>query len=140
MVICPFAPYGLAHGPKLVKSSSTGVQTCGTRISETTGWIYPIQSSMELSRSVDVQHQGHMTLTLDFQGQILKKAASQEQEGRLTWKQKGCESIGSWIHIVTLNFDLTHVLDLEISRSNFVEAVSQECEGRLTWNERDMSR
>ena len=55
-------------------------------------------------------------------------------------ERKGCESIGSWIHIVTLNFDLTHVLDLEISRSNFVEAVSQECEGRLTWNERDVSR
>ena len=41
-------------------------------------------------------------------------------------ERKGCESIGYCTHIVTLNFDLTHVLDLGISRSNFVEAVSQE--------------
>ena len=27
---------------------------------------------MELSRPVVVQHDGHLTLTLDFQGQILK--------------------------------------------------------------------
>ena len=31
-----------------------------------------IWSSVELSRSVVVQHHGHLTLTLDFQGQILK--------------------------------------------------------------------
>ena len=41
-------------------------------IFETAGWIYAIRSSMELSRPVVVQHQGHLTLTLDFQGQILK--------------------------------------------------------------------
>ena len=64
---------GLPTGQKLVKSCSTGVQTCGTHISETAGWIYTIRSSMELSRPVVVQHQGHMTLTLDFQGQIFKK-------------------------------------------------------------------
>ena len=29
---------------------------------------------MELSRPVVVQHQGHLTLTLDFQGQILNKS------------------------------------------------------------------
>ena len=39
---------------------------------EPLGWIYTIRSSMELSRPVVVQHQGHLTLTLDFQGQILK--------------------------------------------------------------------
>ena len=47
-------------------------QTCGTYISETTGWIYTIQSSMELSRPVVVQQHRQLTLTLDFQGQILK--------------------------------------------------------------------
>ena len=41
-------------------------------ISETPGWICTIRSSMELSRPVVVQHHGHLTLTLDFQGQILK--------------------------------------------------------------------
>ena len=41
-------------------------------ISGTTGWIYTIWSSVELSRPVVVQHHGHLTLTLAFQGQILK--------------------------------------------------------------------
>ena len=40
---------------------------CGTA-----GWIYTIWSSMELSRTVVVQHHGHLTLTVEFQGQILK--------------------------------------------------------------------
>ena len=59
-------------GQKLVKSGSTWVRLCGTHISETTGWNYTIWSSMELSGPVVVQHHGHLTLTLDFQGQILK--------------------------------------------------------------------
>ena len=63
---------GLPMGQKLVKSGSTWAILCGTHIFETAGWIYTIQSSMELSRPVVVQHQGHLTLTLDFQGQILK--------------------------------------------------------------------
>ena len=108
MVICPFAPYGLAHGPKtcqnchklgpdfaerislkllngfapfkvswtcldlLLCNVSLWASLCGTHISATTGWIYTTWSSMELSRPVVVQHHGHLTLTLDFQGQILK--------------------------------------------------------------------
>ena len=60
-------------GQKLVKwGSSTWARLCGTHIYETTGWIYTIWSFMELSRPVVVQHHGHLTLTLDFQGQILK--------------------------------------------------------------------
>ena len=35
-------------------------------------WIYTIQSSMELFGPVIVQHHGNLTLTLDFQGEILK--------------------------------------------------------------------
>ena len=65
---------GLPMGQKVVKSGSTWARFCGTHISETTGWIYTIWSSMELSRPVVVQHRGHLTLTLDFQGQILKKS------------------------------------------------------------------
>ena len=63
---------GLPMGQKLVKSGSTWARLCGTHIFETAGWIYTIRSSMELYRPVVVQHQGHLTLTLDFQGQILK--------------------------------------------------------------------
>ena len=63
---------GLPMGQKLVKTGSTWDRLCGTHIFETAGWIYTIRSSMELSKPVVVQHQGHLTLTLDFQGQILK--------------------------------------------------------------------
>ena len=44
---------------------------------------------MELSRPVVVQHHGHLTLTLDFQGQILKMVyLRNEWEGRLTWNER----------------------------------------------------
>ena len=65
------------------KWGSTWVRLCGTHISETTGWIYTISSSMELSRPVVVQHHGHLTLTLDFQGQILKMLYL--RNGRADW-------------------------------------------------------
>ena len=75
---------GLPMGQKLLKSGSTWARLCGTHISETTGWIYPIWSSMELSRPrVVVQRHGHLTLTLDFQGQILKMLYL--MNGRADW-------------------------------------------------------
>ena len=63
---------GLPMGQNLVKSGSSWARLCGTHISETAGWIYTIWSSMELSRPVVVQHHAHLTLTLDFRGQIVK--------------------------------------------------------------------
>ena len=54
-------------------------------------------------------------------------------------EQNRCESTEYWTHVVTLNVDLTHDLDLDFSMSNFKIAVSQEWEGRLTWNEKDMN-
>ena len=63
---------GLPMGQKLVKSGSTWARLCGSHNSETVGWIYTIWNSMELSRPVAVQHLGHLTLTFDVQGQILK--------------------------------------------------------------------
>ena len=54
------------------QSGSTWTRPCGTHIFETAGWIYTIQSSMELSTPVVVQHQDHLTLTYHFQGQILR--------------------------------------------------------------------
>ena len=42
---------------------------------------------MELSRPIVVQHHGHLTLTLDFQGQILKILYL--RNGRADWH--GCE-------------------------------------------------
>ena len=142
MVICPFAPYGLAHGQKtcqisdnlgpdfverislkpldgltpwtcscatsllfahlphmgftmgekLVKSDSTRARRCVTHISESVEWIYTIQSSMELSRPVIVQHHGHLTLTLDSQGHILKILYL--RNGRADWH--GAK--GMWVY------------------------------------------
>ena len=89
---------------------------------------------MELSRPVVVQHHGHLTLTLDFQGQISKCCIS-GMEGPIDMERKGCESIGCcYTHFVTFNVPHTHDLDLVFSRSNFEKVISQEWDGRLTWN------
>ena len=74
----------------VVKSGSTLARLCRTHISESAGWIYTIQSSMELSRPVVVQRHGHLTLTLDFQGQVLKMLYLRNgtREGRLTWNKR----------------------------------------------------
>ena len=85
---------GLPMGQKLVKWGSTWARLCGTHIFETTGtgWIYTIWNSMELSRSVVVHH-GHLTLTLYFQGQILKMLYL--RNGRADWHgTKGIEVDG----------------------------------------------
>ena len=78
---------GLPIGQKLVKSGSTWARLCGTHIFGTTGWIYTIRSSMELSRPVVVQHQGHLTLTLSSRS-YFEDAVFQEWEGRLTWNKR----------------------------------------------------
>ena len=82
---------GLSMGQKLVKSGSTWARLCGSHISETTGWIYTILGSMELSRPVVVQHHGHLTLTLDFQNQILKMLYL--RNGTADW----CGIKGIWV-------------------------------------------
>ena len=63
---------GLPMGQKLVKSGSTWARLCGTHISETTGWIYPIWSSMELSRPVVVQRHGHWPWPWNFKVKFWK--------------------------------------------------------------------
>ena len=121
---------GLPMGQKLVKSGSTWTRLCGAHIFETAGWIYTIRSSMELSRPVVVQHQGHLTSTLDIQGQILKSCIS-GMGGPVDMERKGCELIGCYTHIVTLNCDLTHDLDPWFSRSSFENVVTQQWDARL---------
>ena len=157
---------GLPMGQKLVKAGSTWARLCKTHISETTEWIYDIRSSRELSGhvSVVVQYHGHLTLILDFQGQILKMLYL--RNGRADWQgtkgmwvdrildqhyvfelwphpspwplifkvkfwksrnsgtgcpvdmeRKGCELTECWTHVVTVNFDLMHDIDLEFSTS-----------------------
>ena len=48
---------------------------------------------MELSKPVIVQHHGHLTLALDFQGQILKMLIA-GMGGPIGMGRKECESIG----------------------------------------------
>ena len=81
-------------------------------------------------------YSGTLSYVLGFTRSTFEHAVSQEWEDL---EPKGCESIGCQTHILTLNFDLTHDLDLGFSRSVFEIAVSQEREGRSTWNERDMT-
>ena len=81
MVICPFAPYGFAHWPKTCQIK----QHFGQTLQNPYLWnlLYTIWSSMDLHRPVIVQHHGHLTLTLDFQGQVLKMLYL--RNGRVDW-------------------------------------------------------
>ena len=110
---------GLPMSQKLVKSGS---RICGTHSFETSGWIYTIWISVELSKPVVVQHLGLMTLTLDFKVKCWKSHII-GIGGPIDKERKRCESIGSGTHFVALDFDLSHDLDLEFSRSNFGKAV-----------------
>ena len=130
---------GLPMGQKLVKPGSTWPRLCGTHISETPGWIYTIRSSMEMSRPVVVQHHGHLTLTLDFQGQILKMLYL--RNGRADWHG----TKGMWIDRMLdphCDFELwPHSWPwLWFSRSNFEKVITQEWDAQLSCNERDVSR
>ena len=60
--------------------------------------------------------------------------------GPIDVKRKGCASVEYWVNYVTLTFDLTHDLDLVVSRSKFEIALFEEWGVSLTWNERDVSR
>ena len=73
IVICPFAPYGLAHRPKTSQiRQQLGHTLCNLYFPETAGCIYAIPSSMELSKPVVVQHHGHLTLTLGVVSRALQ--------------------------------------------------------------------
>ena len=63
--------------------------------------------------------------------------------GAIDVEQKEGASVRYWVNHMTLTFDLTHDLDLVVSRSKFEIALFEEWGrgggGWLTWNERDMS-
>ena len=54
-------------------------------------------------------------------------------------KRKRSETVRYWADYMTLPFEHTHDLDLEVSRSKFEIALSHELEGRLIWKQRDVS-
>ena len=63
--------------------------------------------------------------------------------GPIDVKRKVGASVGYWVNHVTLTFDLTHDLDLVVSRSKFEITLFEEWGegggGWLTWDEMDMS-
>ena len=79
----PICPIWVCSWAKNWSNQAALGPDCGTHISEFAGWIYTIWSSMELFRPVVVQHHGHLTLTLDFQGQIFKNLHL--RNGRADW-------------------------------------------------------
>ena len=116
-----------------------GFRLCQTHISETTGWIYTIPSSMELSKPVIVQHHGLMTLTWEFQGQMLKKQYHRNK--RAHWHVMK----GMWINRKwdTLCGFVLWPLPWPwpwLFMVKFWKAVFQEWEGPLTWNKGDVNR
>ena len=58
--------------------------------------------------NLDINHD----LDLGFRTANFERVVSQEWDGRLTWDEKGGESIECWTHVVTFNFPLNHDLDL----------------------------
>ena len=56
--------------------------------------------------------------------------------GLIDLKWKGSELIRYWADLMNLPFDLTHDLDLEVSRSEFEIALSQEWDGQLNRTKR----
>ena len=80
---------------------------------------------MELSWPVVVQHNGHLTLNLDFQGKLLKMLYL--RNGKADWHG----TKGIWVDRILdphcdLNCHLTHDLDPWFSRSNFEKVSTQE--------------
>ena len=136
-----YLPNGLAHGPKTCQMRQHLGHILGTHICETTGWISTIWSSMELSRPVVEQHHGHLTLTLDFQGQILK----------MLYLRNGMAD-GHGIKGMWGNRMLDPCCDFQCPPhpwpwpwifkfwSNFEKVLSYEWDGWLTWNERNVSQ
>ena len=58
---CPFAPYVLVHRAK-TNLEPAGATLCGSHISDTTGRIYSVWSSMDLPRFVVVQRHGNLPM------------------------------------------------------------------------------
>ena len=80
-----------------------------------------------------------MTLTLDFQGQFLKKSYLRNGMADWHWMK------GMWVDRMLdpccdFQLSLTHDLGLGFSRSDFEKVLSYEWDGPLTWNGRDVSR
>ena len=63
----------------------------------------------------------HLTHDLNpgFSRSNFEKVVSQEWDGQIDMKRKGCEAIERWTHVVTFNVHLIHDLHLGFSRSYF---------------------
>ena len=115
IVICLFAPNGLAYGPKLVKWGST--------------W-----ERMEM-----VQHRCHLTLIMDFQGQIYKILYL--KNGKIDWHGTKWIWVDRMLHALCGFQIWPQPLHWPwISKVKFGQNASQEWDGLFTWTEKDVSR
>ena len=117
IVICSFASFGLAHGPK----------TCQIRYHWGPDFAEYILSLKQLDGF-------HFWSSWIFKVKC-RKSCITGTGGPSDTERKGCKIIGSQRTLfVALKFDLSNDLDIEFSMSNFEKAVFQEWEGWLTWN------
>ena len=131
LLVCPI--WNCPWTRNLSNQVPFGSRLYATLISETTRWIYIVESSMELSKSVVVQHIGLMTLTRDFQGQILNKPY--HMNNGADWHgTKGMWIDWKWDKLCGFEFlpdPWPWILKVKLKKT-----VSQEWQGSLTWNER----
>ena len=81
-----------------------------------------------------------MTLTLDFQGQILKKVLTHEWDAWMTWNKRYVSrlNVGPMLWLITKwphSWPWPWIFNVKFWNSCISH--SQEGEGHLTWNERD---
>ena len=94
---------------------------------------------MELSGPVVVQHYGLLTLTLDFQGQILKMLYLRNV--RADWHGVKRMSVDRILD-PHFNFEVwPHPWPWPlIFKVKFEKVITEEWDARLTWSERDVSQ
>ena len=150
MVICPFAPYGLAHGLKNCKICHKLGPDFVDRISlKPLDGCTPLLSFMDLSRPVVVHCHSCLPICPIWVCPWAKNLSSQAALGPDFAEPIYLKPLDGFIPFEVL----WNCLDLYlcnirviwpwplIFKIKFCEsAVSQEWEGRLAWNERDVSR
>ena len=139
IVIGPFTPYGLAHGPKTFQIRQHKFWKC---------FISGMEGPFDMERkgcesigcythfvtfNVPLTHD----LDLGFSRSNFEKSHILGMGWPIDMELKGCELRECWTHVVTFNVHLTRDLDLGFPWSNFEKVLSYEWDGQLTWNHRE---
>ena len=138
LLICPIWACPLANN--LSNLPQIGSRLCGTHISETAGWIYHIQSFMDLSGPEVVQGHSYLPICPIWAYPWAKNKKSGSTWARLCGTHIS-ETTG-WIPTIWGSIELSRpvvvqhhghlALTLDFQGPIFENAVSQERKGRLT--------